>query len=71
MQASDNTLIKLAKKYDTPLYVYDFDEIKQKYHEFKSAFYGRKSIIAYAMKANSNFALLQMLAKRGERLRLC
>ena len=65
MRISDSTLIKVAKKYQTPLYVYDFDGIKKNYQEFKQAFYGRKSIIAYAIKANSNFALMQMLAKEG------
>lgn len=55
----------LAKKYDTPLYVYDFDKIKKDFLELKKAFMARKSLIAYAIKANSNLSLLKMLASLG------
>ncbi|BCD59724.1 MULTISPECIES: diaminopimelate decarboxylase [unclassified Nitratiruptor] len=55
----------LAQKYDTPLYVYDFNEIAKNYEAIKEAFKARKSIIAYAVKANSNMSLLKHLAKLG------
>ncbi len=55
----------LAKKYDTPLYVYDFDQIAQNYNAIKSAFKARKSLIAYAVKANSNLSVLKLLANLG------
>ncbi len=55
----------LAKKYDTPLYVYDFDEIAQNYNAIKNAFKARKSLIAYAVKANSNLSVLRLLANLG------
>jgi diaminopimelate decarboxylase len=55
----------LAQKYDTPLYVYDFDEVTQNYQALKSAFKARKSLIAYAIKANSNLSLLKHLASLG------
>ena len=45
---------ELANKYQTPYYVYDFDYITKQYGELKSAFRARKSLIAYAVKANSN-----------------
>lgn len=55
----------LADKYKTPFYVYDFDAIKQNYNNLKNSFKARKSLICYAIKANSNLSLLQTLAKEG------
>ncbi|MBD3796736.1 MAG: diaminopimelate decarboxylase [Campylobacterales bacterium] len=55
----------LASKYQTPLYVYDFDYMKTQFDELKVAFRGRKSIIAYAVKANSNLSVVQHFAKMG------
>ena len=55
----------LAQKYGTPLYVYDFDYMTAQYEELKSAFRGRKSIIAYAVKANSNLSVVKHFAKMG------
>ena len=56
---------ELAQKYATPLYVYDFDDIAQNYTTFKEAFAGRKSLINYAIKANSNLSLIAHLASLG------
>jgi len=56
---------KLAKEYGTPLYVYDFDYMKTQYEELKEAFRGRKSIVAYAVKANSNLSVIKHFAKMG------
>lgn len=55
----------LAKTYQTPLYVYDFDKIGENFLAFKEAFSGRKSLICYALKANSNLSLLAYLASLG------
>jgi diaminopimelate decarboxylase len=55
----------LAQKYGTPLYVYDFDYMRAQYEELKEAFRGRKSIIAYAVKANSNLSVVKHFAKMG------
>ncbi|MFK5881685.1 MAG: diaminopimelate decarboxylase [Sulfurospirillum sp.] len=56
---------ELSQKYDTPLYVYDFDEIDKNYNSLKEAFKARKSILCYAVKANSNLSVLKHLAKLG------
>jgi len=56
---------ELAKEYGTPLYVYDFDYMAAQYAELKEAFRGRKSIIAYAVKANSNLSVIRHFAKMG------
>ena len=55
----------LADKYGTPLYVYDFDYIGNRYTTLKDAFAGKKSIINYAVKANSNLSVIAHLAKLG------
>jgi len=55
----------LAQTFDTPLYVYDFDRITTRYEELKKAFAGRKSLIAYAVKANSNLSVVGHLASMG------
>jgi len=55
----------LAEKYGTPLYIYDFDYIENRYTTLKDAFAGKKSIINYAVKANSNLSVIAYLAKLG------
>ena len=55
----------LAKKYGTPLYVYDFDYIDGQYTELQEALKARKSLICYAVKANSNLSLLKHIADLG------
>jgi len=55
----------LANKYGTPLYMYDFDYITNRYTTLKEAFSGKKSLINYAVKANSNLSVISHLAKLG------
>ena len=45
--------------------MYDFDYITKQFNELKEAFKARKSLIAYALKANSNLSLIKHLAKQG------
>jgi len=55
----------LAQKYDTPLYIYDFHHITAQYEKLKKAFSARKSLISYAVKANSNLSVVSHLADLG------
>jgi diaminopimelate decarboxylase len=55
----------LADKYGTPLYVYDFDAMTRHYQELKEAFAGHKSLITYAVKANSNLSVVAHFAQLG------
>ncbi|MEA3523585.1 MAG: diaminopimelate decarboxylase [Campylobacterota bacterium] len=55
----------LAKEYGTPLYVYDFNHMSRQFEALKEAFKGRKSILAYAVKANSNLSVVKHFAKMG------
>ncbi len=55
----------LAATYQTPLYVYDFDAMREQYEALKEAFRGRKAILAYAVKANSNLSVVKHFAELG------
>jgi len=55
----------LTDEYKTPLYVYDLDYMSEQFNKLKEAFKGRKSIVAYAVKANSNLSVVQHFAKMG------
>lgn len=55
----------LANQFKTPLFVYNFDEIKNRFENLKKSFRGRKSLICYAVKANSNLSLLKFLSDMG------
>ncbi|WP_310440693.1 diaminopimelate decarboxylase [Sulfuricurvum sp.] len=55
----------LAQTYGTPLYVYDFDAMRTQFESLKEAFRGRKSILAYAVKANSNLSVVKHFAQMG------
>jgi len=56
---------ELANKYKTPLYIYDLDHMTTQYTQLKEAFKARKSIMAYAVKANSNLSVVKHFADLG------
>ena len=56
---------ELANEYKTPLYVYNLDYMSKQYTELKDAFKARKSILCYAVKANSNLSVIRHFAKMG------
>jgi diaminopimelate decarboxylase len=55
----------LAERFGTPLYVYSRASIVEAVRAYRQALAGRDHLICYAMKANSNLALLQLLAAEG------
>ena len=55
----------LARKYGTPLYVYDFNEIQKNFIALKEAFAARKSLVCFAIKASSNLSILKFLSDLG------
>jgi diaminopimelate decarboxylase len=57
----------LAKKYGTPLYIYDVAFIRQKAKEFTRTFeaHGVKAQVAYASKAFCTVAMLQVVKEEG------
>jgi ornithine decarboxylase len=56
-------LIKLAKKHGTPLFIIDHEKIRQNYRIFKK--YLPRVQAYYAIKANSNQAIIETLFKEG------
>jgi diaminopimelate decarboxylase len=58
-------LDELASQYGTPLYVYSRASIEQAYLAYQAALADHAHLICYAVKANSNLAILSALAKLG------
>lgn len=56
---------QLAKRFGTPLYVYSASTIRERFRSFDRAFGRFPHTICYSVKANSNLALLKMLAGMG------
>lgn len=65
MFAEDVALGDIAAQVGTPVYVYSTATFKRHYSVFADAFKGRKALIAFSVKANSNIAVLATLAKLG------
>ncbi|MGH1537695.1 MAG: diaminopimelate decarboxylase [Gammaproteobacteria bacterium] len=65
LHAEDVNLQELADAYGTPCYVYSKAAIEANYRAYESAFRPWSSRICYAVKANSNLAVLSLLAKLG------
>ncbi len=58
-------LTDLAKSFGTPLYVYDADKIREKISVLRSAFEGIDLTIKYAVKSNTNLAILRLMRENG------
>lgn len=59
------SLERIAVEFGTPCYVYSHATLTAAYREFDSAFAGRDHLICYAVKANSNLAILNLFARLG------
>jgi len=58
-------LAELARGLGTPTYVYSRRAILEGYGRYAAALAGRRALVCYAMKANANLAVLQLLARAG------
>src|SRR5512145_1718892 len=65
LHAEEVALDELARRFGTPSYVYSRAAIASAYGEFSRALSGRDSMICYSVKANSNLAVLALLARLG------
>ena len=63
--ADEVPLDELARRFGTPCFVYSQTSIESAYQEFARALTGRNSLVCYSVKANSNLALLALLARLG------
>jgi diaminopimelate decarboxylase len=62
LHCEDASLVSLATKFRTPLYVYSAGQILDRYRLFSQAFAHRDHLICYSVKANSNLSILKLLA---------
>ncbi|WP_293005044.1 diaminopimelate decarboxylase [Nitrosomonas sp.] len=58
-------LKQIAEKFGTPCYVYSQSALTKAYQEFDAAFASRDHLICFAVKANSNIAILNLFAQLG------
>lgn len=65
LHAEEVPLDDIARRFGTPCYVYSRAAIESAYGEFARALRGRESLICYSVKANSNLAVLALLARLG------
>jgi diaminopimelate decarboxylase len=65
LHAEDVALAAIAEAVGTPFYCYSSAAIAGSFEAFRNAFAGQNALISYAMKANSNQAVLTTLAELG------
>jgi len=63
--AEQVALGQVAKAYGTPTYVYSRAHLEQRFRSYDDALSGRPHLVCYAVKANSNLAVLNVLAQLG------
>jgi diaminopimelate decarboxylase len=59
------SLAEIATRFGTPCYVYSHAALTDNLRQFTSALQGREHLICYAVKANSNLAILNIFARLG------
>jgi diaminopimelate decarboxylase len=65
LHAEGVALSTIAEQFGTPTYVYSKAQLLANYASYSDACAGRDALVCYAMKANSNLAILDLLARQG------
>jgi diaminopimelate decarboxylase len=65
LYAEDVPVRLLAEKYGTPLYIYSANTLIRHFRAYDDAYGKFPHVICYALKANTNGAVLKLLAKQG------
>lgn len=65
LHAESVPLEELAQRYGTPCYVYSRAALERSLGDYQQALAGQAHLICYAVKANSNLAVLNLLARQG------
>ena len=65
LHVEDVPLSQIAEEYDTPCYVYSRATLEQHWRAFADPLVGYRHLLCYAVKANSNLAILNLLARQG------
>ena len=63
--AESVALADIAARYGTPTYVYSRKALTQALRAFQDGCAGRRALICYAVKANSNIAIIDLFARLG------
>ncbi|MGC8501074.1 MAG: diaminopimelate decarboxylase [Leptospirillia bacterium] len=56
---------EIVEKEGSPLYIYSKKALVERIRSYRDAFASQPTLVAYAMKANGNLAILSLLAKEG------
>lgn len=65
LYVEDLPVKQLAEEFGTPLYIYSRSTLERHWHAFDSALGKHPHLICYAVKANSNIGILNVMAKLG------
>ena len=65
LHAESVSLASIAREFGTPCYVYSRAAIESSYREYVDACAGHEAMVCYAVKAKSNLAVLNLLARLG------
>jgi diaminopimelate decarboxylase len=65
LHAESVALPAIAAQFGTPTYVYSKAQLLQNFRGYAKPAQGRDALVCYAMKANSNLAILDILAREG------
>ena len=68
LYVEDLPVKQLAEEFGTPLYIYSRATLERHWHAFDSALGKHPHLICYAVKANSNIGILNVMAKLGSGL---
>jgi len=65
LYAEDLPVAHIAERFGTPCYIYSRATLERHWHAFDDAFANRPHLICFAVKANPNLAVLNILARLG------
>lgn len=65
LYAEDVAVADIARTYGTPCYIYSRATLERHWHAFNDAFGTQPHLVCYAVKANSNLAILNLFARLG------
>jgi diaminopimelate decarboxylase len=65
LHAENVAVARIAEAVGTPFYLYSAAALRARYHAFADAFAAERPLICFAVKANSNLAVLRLLARLG------
>ncbi len=65
LYAEEVPLQQIAEQFGTPTYVYSRAALERRYHAYADALKGHDHLVCFAVKANSNLAVLNVLARQG------